>query len=252
MTERPRGKRANLAVSGARAIGNRDGMAVAHPAHPPNGDPAVPAGWKHNPTSLRRRALLAVLAATGFAIALYLTLFQFDAWDSVWDPWFDSRTVLELTSPVPDALAGVLAYSAELVLLALGGRDRWRSLPWVCLALGAVLTGGAVVSILLVIIQPALAGAWCTLCLVSAAISLALFALGIGEARAAWQEIGRAVERGCSFGDAFWGRASIVQPAQPAPAVSATSPAHGPRSWLGPAVLIGVALVVRGRHRAER
>lgn len=172
---------------------------------------AVPPGWSHNPTSPSRRGLLAVLAGAGFLVALYLTLYQWDAW-GVWDPFFDSRTVLDLTHPVPDALAGVIAYGTELLLLALGGRDRWRSLPWVCLGLAAVLSAGAVVSIGLIIVQPTVAGDWCTLCLVSAALSLALFALGIGEGRAAWQHIRRAVEQGVSFGDAFWGRAASASP----------------------------------------
>jgi hypothetical protein len=156
---------------------------------------AIPPGWDHNPTSPRRRAGLAVLAGTGFAVALYLTLYQLGLYDSVWDPWLDSPAVLGLTEPVPDALAGALAYGAELVLLAVGGPARWRTHPWVCLALGAILTMGAVVSIGLIVVQPAVAGAWCLLCLVSAALSLALFALGIEEARAAWQHVRRTGQR---------------------------------------------------------
>lgn len=173
---------------------------------------AVPPGWSHNPTSLHRRALLAVLAFAGLCVATYLVLYQFRLYDSVWDPWFDAEKVLDLTYPVPDALAGVLAYGGELVLLALGGRDRWRSLPWVCLALGLVLTIGAVVSLGLIVVQPTVAGAWCLLCLVSAALSLALFALGIGEARAAWQFIARERRRGAELGDAFWGRLAARRP----------------------------------------
>jgi Vitamin K epoxide reductase family len=171
-------------------------------------DEAVPPGWDENPTAPARRALLAVLAACGLVVASYLTLFQIGAIGSVWDPFLDSRPVLELTDPVPDALAGVLAYATELVLLALGGADRWRSLPWACLALGAVLTAGAVTSIALIVIQPAVAGAWCTLCLVSAALSFALFALGIDEARAAWQHVRRARGSGASLVDAVGGRAA--------------------------------------------
>ncbi len=165
----------------------------------------VPPGWSHNPTSFRRRGLLAVLASVGLVVATYLVGYQFRLYDSVWDP-FDAEQVLDLTYPVPDALAGVLAYATELLLLALGGRDRWRSLPWVCLALGFVLTIGAVVSVGLIIVQPTVAGAWCLLCLVSAALSLALFALGIGEARAAWQFVRRERRRGAEVGDAVWGR----------------------------------------------
>jgi hypothetical protein len=167
---------------------------------------AVPPGWDENPTSFRRRGQLAALALLGLLVAAYLTLYQWDAW-SVWDPFFHAEKVLDFTAPVPDALAGVAAYGTELLLLALGGRDRWRSLPWVCLALGAVLTIGAVVSIALIIVQPTIVGAWCTLCLVSAAISLTLFFLGIGEARAAWQHVQRARAQGVTLGDAVWGRA---------------------------------------------
>lgn len=168
---------------------------------------AVPPGWDENPTSLRRRALLAALAVAGLLVAGYLTLYQWDAWPA-WDPFFDATKVLDLTEPVPDALGGVAAYGTELLLLALGGRDRWRSLPWACLALGAVLSIGAVVSIGLIIVQPTVAGTWCTLCLVSAALSLALFFLGIGEARAAWQHVRRARAQGIPLGDAVWGRAA--------------------------------------------
>src|SRR3954451_13544202 len=156
----------------------------------------VPPGSDHNPTSPRRRALLALLAFAGLLVATYLTLYQLGFYDDVWDPFFSSRPVLDLTEPVPDALAGVAAYAAELVLLAVGGRDRWRSMPWTCLALGFVLACGAVVSIALIAIQPAVAGAWCTLCLVSAALSLALFALVFGAPGAAWQHVTPARHRG--------------------------------------------------------
>ena len=182
-------------------------LAVAHRLERPTD---IPPGWDHNPTSARRRVLLAALACAGLLVAGYLTLFQIGVLDHAWDPFFDSRTVLELTAPVPDALAGVAAYAAELVLLAAGGRDRWRSLPWACLALGLTLAAGAAVSVALIVIQPTVAGAWCTLCLVSAALSLALFALGIGEARAAWQHVARARARGARLGDAVWGRAASL------------------------------------------
>jgi hypothetical protein len=140
-------------------------LSVAHEIQRPT---SVPPGWQHNPTSVRRRLLLAALALTGLVVATYLTLFQIGVLDDVWDPFFDARAVLELTAPVPDALAGVAAYAAGLVLLAVGGRDRWRSLPWACLA------------------------------------------LGIGEARAAWQHVTRARTRGVNWGDAVWGRAGHV------------------------------------------
>jgi hypothetical protein len=166
---------------------------------------AIPPGFDENPTTYRKRARLAVLAFAGLLVALYLTLYQWGAWP-VWDPFFAAEKVLDLTKPVPDALAGVAAYGSELLLLALGGEDRWQRLPWACLALGAVLATGAVVSIALIVLQPALTGTFCTLCLVSAVLSLARFALGIGEARAAWRHVRDELARGTALGDAVWGR----------------------------------------------
>jgi Vitamin K epoxide reductase family len=171
----------------------------------------TPPGWSHNPTSFRRRALLAGLSGAGLLIAVYLVLYQFRLYpaSAIVGPW-DSPRVLDATYPVPDAFAGVLAYGAELLLLALGGRDRWRSLPWTCLALAAILATGAVVSIGLIIVQPTVVGAWCIWCLGSAAISLALFFLGFGEGIAALQHVRRARAAGVSLGDAVWGRAAWV------------------------------------------
>lgn len=169
---------------------------------------SIPPGWQHNPTAWRRRGPLLALAAAGLAIATYLMLYQLGAYASVWDPIFGgraTRTVLDLTAPVPDAAAGVIAYATEIGLLALGGAARWRSMPWTCIALGVVLVTGAVVSIALIIVQPALAGAWCALCLGSAAVSLVLFALGIGEALAAWEEVRRLRGRGRSLVQALSG-----------------------------------------------
>jgi uncharacterized membrane protein len=96
-----------------------------------------------------------------------------------------SRTVLDLTKPVPDAAAGVAAYAAELVLLLAGARASGPLARWASPLLGLVLMGGAAVSVALIVIQPAVAGAWCLLCLASAATSLALAVLGRDEIRAA-------------------------------------------------------------------
>ncbi len=119
------------------------------------------------------------LAAAGLIVAGYLTMLQLGALASAWDPVFGQRStreVLELTRPVPDALAGVLAYGTEVVLL-LARRGR--------LLLGLVLTAGGLASIALITIQPAVVGAWCALCLGSAALSLVLLALGHNEATGA-------------------------------------------------------------------
>lgn len=155
--------------------------------------------------------LLALLSFTGLLISVYLVLYQFRLYpeSAIVGPW-DSPRVLDATFPVPDAFAGVLAYGTELVLLALGGRDRWRSLPWVCLTLAGILAIGAIVSLALIVVQPTVVGAWCIWCLGSALISFALFFLGFGEGVAAWQHLRRARAEGVALGDAFWGRAAAV------------------------------------------
>ena len=75
-----------------------------------------------------------------------------------------------------------------------------------CAAALTVLAGGAADDSEGFFVQPTVVGAWCLLCLVSAALSLALFALGTGEARAAWQFVRRERRRGAGLGDAVWGR----------------------------------------------
>ncbi len=128
----------------------------------------------------QRRWVTVALALLGFAIAAYLTLYQLGAYDGVWDPIFGhgSLTVLDLTSPVPDAAAGVVAYALEVGLSLAGGPDRERRSPWIVLAFGAIITSGGVVSVVLIVVQATIAGEWCTLCLVSAALSFALLAVG--------------------------------------------------------------------------
>lgn len=155
--------------------------------------------------------MLIGLAAAGLVVATYLTLYQLGAFASVWDPVFgrkSSRTVLDLSEPVPDAAAGVLAYASEIVLLAIGRPGRWRTMPWTCLILGVVLVTGVVVSVALIVVQATVAHAWCVLCLCSAGLSLALFALGIGEARAALRYVRGVRDRGGGLRDALRGAPS--------------------------------------------
>lgn len=166
---------------------------------------SIPPGWEENPTAWPKRIGLAALSTLGFAIALYLMLYQFDVFPSVWDPWFDSYKVLHFTDPWPDASLGVLAYGAEIVLSFIGGRDRWRTMPWTTISYGFIVLSGAGVSMFLMIIQPTWVGAWCTLCLSSAAISLILCGWGVDEALASVQHLKRVRESGGSLWRAFLG-----------------------------------------------
>ena len=155
-------------------------------------------------TTWSRRMALAALALLGLCAAGYLTLFQLGVISSVWDPFFRSREVLGFLD-FPDAALGVLAYGTEIVLSLIGGRERSRTMPWVVLAFGLVILCGALVSVLLIVVQPLVVGAWCTLCLASAAISLAIFGWGMDEPLAALHHLRRASASGGSAWRALWG-----------------------------------------------
>jgi hypothetical protein len=149
-----------------------------------------------------------VLALFGLCVSAYLTLFQIEVFPAVWDPFFKSEEVLTFLG-VPDAALGALAYATEIVLLCIGGRERWRTMPWTVLALGVVILSGALVSVLLILMQACLVGAWCTLCLGSAAISFSIFALGYDEPLAGLHYLSRVRESGGSAWRALWGQAGV-------------------------------------------
>ena len=172
----------------------------------------IPPGWDYNPAAWSQRLPIVGLAAIGGAIAIYLALFQYGIVATVWEPFFGEGSRRILTSglsnvlPIPDAALGALGYAADAVAGLVGGRRRWRSMPWI-VVLFAVLVGpiGAI-SIGLVIAQPVVYGAWCTLCLASAAISVAMIGPAMDEALASLQHLKRVAESpGRSVWRAFWG-----------------------------------------------
>jgi hypothetical protein len=71
-------------------------MSRPGPDRPAAADPMAPPGWRDNPSSWPQRLPIVAVAAVGFAIATYLTLFQVGVLGSVWEPFFGdgSRTVL--------------------------------------------------------------------------------------------------------------------------------------------------------------
>ena len=91
--------------------------------------------------------------------------------------------------PVPDASLGALGYLFDVVANLIGGRGRWRTLPWLVLLLGVVVAGMGVAGVLLAVSQPVLFRAACTLCLASAACSVLLVWLVKDEVRASLQTI---------------------------------------------------------------
>lgn len=168
------------------------------------GGRSIPPGFDENPTAWRRRLFLAALALAGFCVSVYLTLFQIEVLSGVWDPFFRSPKVLTFLG-FPDAALGALAYATEIVLLSIGGNERWRTMPWTVLALGVVILLGAIVSVLLILMQVLLVDAWCTLCLVSAAISLAIFGFGYDEPLAGLRHLRGVRASGGSLWRALWG-----------------------------------------------
>jgi uncharacterized membrane protein len=138
-----------------------------------------------------RTGLLIALALAGVAISTYLALFELGAIDPAWDPVFGGGTEQVLRSaparalPVPDALLGVLGYAFEVVLLVGVVASRPPARRRFVIALGAVATVALVASLGLVALQAFVVGAWCLLCLTSAAISCLVAAIAIPDALAA-------------------------------------------------------------------
>ncbi len=149
----------------------------------------MPPGRHENPSDWSNRARVLVLAVAGFAIASYLAAYQVGILTTVWDPLFGTRSsarvlhsALSRLLPLPDAALGALGYLADIALTSIGGSERWRTLPRVVCLLGIVVTGMALVSLVLVFLQAVVMRAFCTVCLASAALSFVIFVL-------AWEEV---------------------------------------------------------------
>jgi uncharacterized membrane protein len=154
---------------------------------------AVPPGWKYNPSGWSYRLPVILLSLIGLVIAGYLTSFQLQLQQNVWEPFFGDGSFRVLTSfisqslPIPDAALGVLAYLFDAVLETLGGDDRWRSRPWLVLVLAVGVGFFALASLGLLVLQAFILHAWCTLCIASALISFLLVWPVMNEASASFQ-----------------------------------------------------------------
>lgn len=175
----------------------------------------VPPGWSYNPATWGQRLPIVALAIVGFGIATYLALFQLHVVSDVWDPFFGNGSRKILTSktskilPIPDAALGALGYLLDAVTGAVGGTRRWRTMPWIVIVFGMAVGPLGFISILLVVLQPVMYDAWCTLCLCSAAISVVMIGPAMDEMLASLQYMKRAKESGVSTWKAFWGYDSV-------------------------------------------
>jgi uncharacterized membrane protein len=150
-----------------------------------------------------------------------MALYQWRVIDQVWDPVFGEQSAKVLDSNVsermrqwlriPDAALGAVGYFSEVVLGLAGCTRRWQYRPWMVILFGIDVIPLGLVSAVLVVLQGTVVGSWCFLCLVTAAISLALIYFTYDEVWSCllylfrlWKTTGNAR----IVWDAFWGRPS--------------------------------------------
>ena len=175
----------------------------------------VPPGWDYNPAAWSQRLPIVALALFGAIVAGYLALFQYGVVSTVWEPFFGGGSERILTSrlsfalPIPDAALGAIAYLADAATGVIGSPSRWRTKPWIVVLFGLLVGPVGAISIGLVIAQPVMYGAWCTLCLASAIISVAMIGPAMDETLASLQYLRRvARQRERSVWAAFWGQSA--------------------------------------------
>jgi uncharacterized membrane protein len=174
-------------------------------------DTTVPPGWDYNPSDWKQRLPIVAIAIVAFCVAGYLALYQLGVFETVWEPFFGDGSEKILHSwvsrllPVSDAALGAFGYLVDAITGLIGGRDRWRRMPWLVVLFGVFVGPLGAVSVVLVIIQPVLFNAWCTLCLASAVLSVAMIPPAMDEVLASLQLLKRQTERGVSPWRVFWG-----------------------------------------------
>lgn len=176
--------------------------------------------FDRNPSAWSQRLPICALALVAFFISMYLTMYQWGIIDSVWDPFFGDGTETVLASEesekmerwlrIPDGALGAIGYLSEVIFGLAGSTRRWQYRPWLVLLFGFDVIPLGVVSVVLVVIQGVSIGSWCTLCLVTAAISVALVILAYDEVWASiryLQRVWKSAPRS-EFWKAFWGTPS--------------------------------------------
>jgi hypothetical protein len=143
-----------------------------------------------------QRGPIIAMAFLGFFLSRYLAAYQMGHVAYPWDPFFGDGTRRVLDSevsrawPVSDAGLGEFSYMLEALSGLMGGRNRWRTMPWMVVMFGVLVVPLGVVSLVLVILQPVAVGAWCALCLLTAAAMLIMIAPALDEVVAMGQFLG--------------------------------------------------------------
>jgi hypothetical protein len=172
--------------------------------------PDTPPGWSYNPSGWMQRGPIIAMAFVGFFLSRYLAAYQLGHITYPWDPFFGDGTRRVLDSeiskawPVSDAGLGSVSYMLEALSGFMGGRNRWRTMPWMVVLFGVLVVPLGVVSIVLVVLQPIAVGAWCTLCLVTAGAMLIMIAPAIDEVVAMGQFLLGARREGKPLWRTFW------------------------------------------------
>ena len=172
--------------------------------------PDIPPGWSYNPSDWIQRAPIIAMAFVGFFLSRYLAAYQLGHIPYPWDPFFGDGTRRVLDSdiskawPVSDAGLGAVSYMIEALSGFMGGRNRWRTMPWMVVMFFMLVVPLGIVSIVLVMLQPIAVGAWCTLCLITAAAMLIMIVPAIDEVVATGQFLLGARREGKPLWQTFW------------------------------------------------
>jgi uncharacterized membrane protein len=171
----------------------------------------APPDWDYNPSAWGQRLPIVALALVAFLAATHLALYQLGVIRKPWEPFFGGGSEVILESwvsrllPISDAALGAFSYLVDAVTGVIGGRQRWRTMPWMVVLFGVFVGPLGAVSVLLVILQPVLFGAWCTLCLLTALLSVLMIGPAMDEVLASLQHLKREKASGHSVWRAFWG-----------------------------------------------
>lgn len=165
--------------------------------------PTIPKGWEYSPSDWFQRLPVIMLAVIGLLISRYLTGYQLDTIDSVYEPFFPGTladkngTEQIITSsvseawPVPDAGVGALVYALEILVGVTGSARRWRTMPWLVAVFGILIVPLGAISIFFIVIQPIVIGTYSTLALIAAAAMVWQIPYSVDELVATYQFLRR-------------------------------------------------------------
>lgn len=165
--------------------------------------PTVPKGWDYSPSEWFQRLPVIMLALLGLLVSRYLTGYQLETIDHVWEPFFAGTipgvngTEQIITSkvskawPVPDAGVGALTYALEILVGCIGSARRWRTMPWLVVLFGIMIVPLGAISIFFIVIQPIVIGTYSTLALIAAAAMVWQIPYSLDELVATYQFLRR-------------------------------------------------------------